>query len=56
MQLQERWSEERRDEGGGGPGAVNVAPTGESNAPSCFKRSSTPAAQGNGAMRVDSAD
>lgn len=34
---------------GGGLGAVNVAPTGESNAPSCFKRSSTLAAQGNGA-------
>lgn len=41
---------------GEGPGTVNVAPTGESNAPSCFKRSSTLAAQGNGAERVDSAD
>lgn len=41
---------------GEGPGAVNVAPTGESNAPSCFKRSSTLAAQGNGPERVDSAD
>lgn len=54
MQLQERWREERW--GGRDPGAVNVAPTGESNAPSCFKHSSTPAAQGNGAERVDSAD
>lgn len=27
------------------PGAVNVAPTEESNAPSCFKSCSTPAAQ-----------
>lgn len=54
MQLQERWREERG--GGTGEGAVNVAPTGESNAPSCFKHSSTPAAQGNGAERVDSAD
>lgn len=40
----------------GGPGTVNVAPTGESNAPSCFKRSSTLAAQGNGAERIDSTD
>lgn len=46
MQLQE----------GRDPGALNAAPTGESNVPSCFKRSSSPAAQGTGAERVDSAD
>lgn len=53
MQLQERWREES---GGEGPAVVNVAPMGESNTPSCFKRSSTLAAQANGAEQVDCAD
>lgn len=58
MQLQERWREDGGVGGGveEGPGAVNVAPTGESNTPSCFKRWSTAAAQGSGAEQVDGAD
>lgn len=41
---------------GGDPDVLNVTLTGESNAPSCFKHSSSHTEQGTGAERVDGAD
>lgn len=41
---------------GGGGNVLNVTLTGESNAPSCFKHSSSPTEQGTGAEPVDGAD